>query len=109
MKILSLKIDSEKLKLTKEDKERPMAEIVTQVIENIILTYAQQARGFDEKERKQYYRISEAFDKAKAEKKDSVDLDDEYIGFIRKCFRESKLMPNELLKQIEEVLDSINR
>jgi hypothetical protein len=107
MKTLNLNANFSSLNLTEEDKKRNPVEIVSQVIENVILGYASQVRGLDEKERRQYYKICDAFEKVKINKAETIELDDEYIGFIRKCFRESKLIPNPLLKQVEKLIEEI--
>jgi hypothetical protein len=104
MKTLSLSIDLEKLNLAEADKTKSVQSIVSSVIQNVILGYGQQQRGFDEKERRQYYKIADALELAEKENKTSVELEDDWWGFIRKCFRESKLMPNSLLRQVEELV-----
>lgn len=108
MKVLSLELDMEKLNLTApEDKQRTSQDIIKSVIENVIVSYGQQQRGLDEKERRQYYKIADKLDEAATTKAATIDLDDEYMGFIKKCFRECKLMPNPLLRQIEDILTNV--
>ena len=104
MKKLELKLDLESLNLAKEDKETSVQKIIGNVIENVILGFGQQMRGFDEKERRQYYKIADAMDDAVKNNKTEVELEDDQMGFLRKCFRETKLMPNKLLRQIEELI-----
>jgi len=104
MKTLNLKIDLSKLNLGPEDKAKNPVEVAGAVISNVILNYAQQVRGLDEKERRQFYKISDAIDEAKKNNKDEILLEDDWAGFLRKCFRESKLSPNELLRQVEDLI-----
>jgi hypothetical protein len=104
MKTLSLTIDLDKLNLAEADKTKSVQSIISSVIQNVILGYGQQQRGFDEKERRQYYKIADALDLAEKENKTSVELEDDWLGFAKKCFRESKLMPNALLRQVEELV-----
>ena len=105
MKTLSLKLNKEALNLAPEDATKSDAEIVSSVVENVILGYANQVRGLDEKERRQFYKISDALDEAKKNKAETVQFEDEWSGFIKKCFKEAKLMPNKLLKQIEDIIN----
>lgn len=106
MKQLSLNVDLTKLNLTEEDKVKNSADIVLQVIDNIIITYAQQSKGLVESDRKAFYSIHDKIEKSKLEKfaegDNYIELSDEELGFIRKCFRETKLIPNDLLRQIED-------
>ena len=104
MKTLSLTLDVTKLNLAEADKTKSVQSIINSVIQNVILSYGQQQRGFDEKERRQYYKIADALDLAEKENKTSVELEDDWLGFVKKCFRESKLMPNALLRQVEELV-----
>jgi hypothetical protein len=104
MKTLELKLDIDKLNLNEEDKKQSVQKIINTIINNVILGYGQSQRGLDEKERRQYYKIADALDLAEKENKESVELEDEWFGFMKKCFRESKLMPNNLLRQIEDLV-----
>lgn len=104
MKEIKLALDLEKLKLGEEDKKQSVQKIINNVIQNVILGYGQQNRGFDEKERRQYYKIADALDEAEKNNAEVVTLEDDQMGFLKKCFRESKLMPNSLLRQIEELI-----
>lgn len=107
MKILELKLNTETLNLTEEDKKQSVQKTVSNVIQNVILGYGQSQRGFDEKERRQYYKIADTLDLAVKENKETVELEDDWVGFLKKCFRDSKLMPNNLLRQIEELVNNI--
>jgi len=104
MKSLNLKLDVESLKLSEEDKKQSVQKIISTIVQNVILGYAQQQRGFDEKERRQYYKIADALDTAEKENKEVLDLEDADMGFLKKCFRETKLMPNNILKQVEDLV-----
>lgn len=104
MKTLELKLDLEKLNLGEEDKKQSVQKIISNVIQNVILGYGQAQRGLDEKERRQYYKIADALELAEKENRVTIELEDEWFGFMKKCFRESKLMPNNLLRQIEDLV-----
>jgi hypothetical protein len=107
-KVLSLKLDIEKLNFSEEDKKQTSQSIISKVVENVILSYAQTQRGFDEKERRQYYKIADALELAVKDNAEMVSLEDDQAGFLKKCFRESRLLPNNLLRQIEELVNNIN-
>jgi hypothetical protein len=105
MKTLTLGVDIEGLRFTDENlKNKTPVELMTDTIENVILTYAMQKQGLAEDERRMYYKIHDIFSAATTT---TVELDDAYVGFIRKCFRESKLMPTLLLERVEKRLAEI--
>jgi hypothetical protein len=108
MKTLKLGIDikgiEKELKGTPEEK-LPGRDICIMVIKNIVMNWAQTTqRGLTEEERRIYYKISDAFDKAIAEKLDSIEIEDNHMGLIRKAFREGKFTPSPLLRRVEEAL-----
>ena len=107
MKILKLLIDLEGLNLSDNDKKMSAIEISTKVIQNVISTYSNQVKGLSKSERNQYYTIKALFEKAVKDSLVEIDIEDNDIGFIRKCFRESRLNPNDLLKRVEDNVDSI--
>lgn len=108
MKVLNLKLDTTILNLSEEDKKQTVQYIINKVIENVILGYGQTQRGFDEKERRQYYKIVDALELAVKDNSDMISLEDDQVGFLKKCFRESRLLPNTLLRQIEDLVNNIN-
>lgn len=93
-----------------KDKELPKpAEIVSTVCKNIMFSYAQNTRGLTGEERKQYYRICKALDNAIKNGLSEVELEDEDAGFLRKCKRECKMLPSDILGRVEELIDSMVR
>jgi hypothetical protein len=104
MKTLSLKVDLSTLNISDEDKQKNGAEVATNIIKNVIYSYATQNKGFTEDERRIYYKICDAFDVVIKDKKEEVILDDSYIVFIKKVFKETRLIPNDLLRKIEELI-----
>jgi len=107
MKELKLSLDVGGINIGEEDKKKNPSEIVTTVIKNVCLTWAQSKRGMAGEDRKLYYKMCDVFDVAVKEKADSVSLDDNVIGFIRKAFREATLVPDVLLRKIEDLVDAI--
>jgi hypothetical protein len=107
MKTLELKLNLEVLKLSDDDKKQTVQKIINNVVQNVILGYGQQQRGFDEKERRQYYKIADSLEEAEKTNAETVLLEDDQAGFLKKCFKETKLMPNNLLRQVEDLINNI--
>ena len=114
MKTLKLIFDTEDLVLSENLKDKPMQEIAWLMIKNIILSYASAKRGLDEEERRKFYKISDAFDMLLKSKKgngailpEEIELEDDWMGFIRKCKRESLLMPDRLSQGVEKLIDEV--
>lgn len=105
-KKLSLVVDLTGIDLGDKAKDTAVERIVANVIENIMHTYSQLKRGLTEPERKQFYRVQNALEKAVKEEAKEVELANEDFGFIRKCKREALLTPNELLQRVEELIDA---
>lgn len=104
MKTLNLKIDLSTLNISDEEKKKNSVEIVVNIIKSVILAYATQSKGFSEEERRIYYKICDAFDLVIKEGKEETILDDNYAIFIKKAFKDTKLMPGDLLRKVEELL-----
>jgi hypothetical protein len=108
VKTLNLMVSLEGLNFPESEKDKPAQEYVSNVIKTTILVWAQQKqRGFTETDRRVYYKLCDALEKALADKAETVDLDDEYIGLIRKAFREAALMPDNLLRRVEENVTAV--
>ena len=108
MKLLSLKVDLDGLNLRDaEVKDMTSQELMVRVIKNIILSYGQKQRGLGEEERRKFYKLSDALEKAAEEKKEEVELEDDWFGFLKKCKRESTLFPDSLLRKVEEAIDAV--
>ena len=104
MKTIELKIELPKdLKLSPEEADKTPVDLAKELIKNVILSFGASQRGFKEDERRQYYKIQDELDL----KSDSVELEDTEFGFLKKCFREVNLMPNPLLRQIEEIIAAV--
>jgi len=103
MKKLNLVIDLEGI--GKDDKRTPQ-EVAITIIENIMLNYGEQQKptGLSEVERRLFYKITDVFAVARKDKLESVDLDDDWLNFIRKCFRVN-LMPNKVLQKVERLIE----
>jgi len=104
-KILSLVFEKEGLELSPPDKEKTTQELVSIVIHNIMYNFSK--GGIKRSDRKQYYRIVDLLDKATKSKEDSVELDDDLVGFLRRCQNEALMAPNRLLQRVEELIEDI--
>jgi hypothetical protein len=107
MKKIKLMIDIAELELNEEDKKKSPVEMSAIVIHNAVYTYSQQNRGLTKEERGQYYTLDFELDKAKKDNLEEIEVDDKICGFVRKCFRESKLTPTKLLQKVEQNIDNI--
>lgn len=108
MKTLKLLIDISTLNLSEEDKKVSPIVLASRVIGNVLYNYSQQvSRGLLKSDRTTFYAISDILSVAEKENKEEIELADEFVGFIRKCFRETKLNPSELLRKVEEQIDEI--
>jgi len=107
MKELSLKIDMTGLKLSGDDKSKTPVELVSIVIQNIVLSWAASKRGLSESDRRKFYKIVDLLEKAVEEKLESIELEDSWWGFLRKCKREGTMMPDKLLRRVETLIDDV--
>ena len=92
--------------------EMPIQQVTYNIIRNIIMTYAQEKRGLQEEERRLYYKICDAFEKLLKNKgngkmPEEIKLEDNWMGFIRKCKKEVRMNPDMALQRVEELIDSV--
>lgn len=112
MKTMQLTFNKEGIDLQEEINSLTMQELTFRVIRNIILAYAGQKRGLDEEERRKFYKICNAFEEAvkpgdNGQLITEIELEDDWMGFIRKCKREVTLMPDKVLEQVERLLEAV--
>ena len=105
MKTLNLGISLEGLNLDAETVKLSATEIATKVIKNVIVAYGQAQRGLSEEERRLFYKVSDALEAAKDATE--VALEDTWFGFVKKCFKDSRLMPDLLLRRVEEKISEV--
>jgi len=106
MKLLSLDLNIEGLTLDAETQKISNIELATRVIKNIILSYAQNQRGLSEEERRKTYKIYDVLEEAVKEKKTTVEMEDDWFGFLKKCKLECKLFPDTALRRVEELIEA---
>lgn len=103
MKTLSLMIDVTGLNLQKEDENKTPQQLSVDVMKNIVIAYGQQVKGLGEEDRRKFYKMGDVFDAAlKDPAIVEVSLEDDWMGFLKKAFREVKCLPNLLLRRVEE-------
>ena len=106
MKTLDLNIELNEAE-KKIDSGKTEVELCIQTIKNVILIHGNQQKGMPEEDRRLYYKICDVFEKVITDKVVSVELEDTYAGFIKKCFKEVKLTPDSLLRKVEEKIEGI--
>ena len=109
MKKLRLSFDKAALNLPKAEEDKSAIELTSIIIRNIIISWATsgQKRGLVFDDRRKYDKICDVLEKAIKENIEEVELDDDWMGFIRKCFREAELIPNELLRKVEGLIEEV--
>lgn len=107
MKKLSLKFDLEGLNFNGEDDKKNAVELSTSTIKNLILHFGAQKQGLVDDERRKFYKICDAFEKALKENATEVELEDDWFGFIKKSFREVKYIPSDLSRRVENLIDQV--
>lgn len=107
MKSLQLDISLEGIQISPEDKEKTPQSMCVEIISSVISAYGGQKRGFNEIDRRKYYKIMDVFEEAlKNPEIKSVNIEEDWMSFIKICFRDVTLMPNKLLKRVEENIAS---
>ena len=107
MKTLGLSFDKEGMELGAEDKKKTSEEMTVDAIKVVCMAWANTKRGMTEIDRRLYYKVCDDLELALKEKKTEVELEDNRMGFIRKCFREAMLMPNILLRKVEDLIEAV--
>lgn len=108
MKELNLNVDFSAILMNEEDKKLSSRQIMTMIIRNILNAYITQLKGLLYNERKLVYSIQDKLKEVDDTKKDTIEFEDNEFGFIKRSFRETKLTPNDLLRKMEEIIDSVN-
>jgi hypothetical protein len=105
MKTINLEISLDKINLPDAEKDKSPSEVCALTIKNICFQWFQQQKSTEE-DRRKFYKICDVFE---AVQKDtlSVDLEDDWMGFIRKVKREVALIPNDLIRRVEEKIDEV--
>lgn len=108
MKIMPLIVNIEGISNFSEDEKKMSPQkLVSELTKNIILSCAHQRGGLSEMDRKKFYKICDALDAAVLAGKESVELDDDWMALIRDSKLNSKLIPNEFLRRVEVLIDSV--
>lgn len=107
MKILNTDINIEGIELNPNEKTKSKTQLVLTVVDAMVQSALQVKGGFDEADRKMWYKVEDAFESAiKAEKFD-VHLDDSWMGWLKKVRAEAKMRPVKLMRRIDEMFDAV--
>jgi hypothetical protein len=111
MNKLSTVVDMTGVNEGRPETDKPMTsfDVTANVCKNIMFAYAQGTRGLTGEERKQYNRICKALDEAIKGSLEVVELDDQDAGFLKKCRREARMMPSDVLERVENNIDAMVR
>jgi len=105
MKTMKFTVSLEGMDLPPQDAARSIQDLVGVVLQNIMHSYAK--NGLRKDERKMYYAVVGKMDAAVSEKAEEIQLEDDEVGFLRKCSREAQMIPNRLLERVEKNIDDI--
>jgi len=105
--ILPLEISIEGLNDIPDERKKDPVQLCVLVIKNIMINFANQHRGFQEPQRKQYWRLCDALDNALTLKLKEVEIENDLYGFLRACKRDGAMVPDELLRRVEILIDSV--
>lgn len=102
-------INITEVELSEEDKTKPIAEITIPTIINTIVGFANQQRGLLKPDRIVFYDLLPKLEETLKSKVEILEITDEECGFIRKCFRETRLPPTSMLEAVEKHFDNLKK
>lgn len=105
MKKLNLALNIEGLSKGPGEEDKSPIEICVQVIKNIVLNG--NSKGLSEEDRRRFYKLIDVFDKAIKENLQEVELEDDWLGFIKRSKREAKFIPSDLTRRVEQLIDDV--
>lgn len=107
MKKLSLEVDLNGIDRSKENGELTPQKLVQNVLVGLIFSYAQANRGLNFKEQRHFYKIDGLFNQVVKENKKELELEDDDFGFLHKCCKEGKTMPNLLVNRVLDLVEKV--
>lgn len=108
MKKLSLAIDLTDIKLSDEEKKKTPAGVMIMVVDAMFNSYVNMKQGIREDERRKYYKVMDALEKADKDSKVEVELEDDLFGFLKAVKRETPMRPVPIMRRVEELIDAVN-
>lgn len=112
MKILKTNINTADLKegadINANEKAKSPTQLVFTVVDAMVQAYMQIKGGFDEADRRMWYKIEDAFDAAIKDSKDEVALEDSWMGWLKKVRAEAKMRPVKLMRKVDEMFDQVS-
>ena len=107
MKTLSLEFEMNDLKLQEPDLKLGSAEFMKRVIASAVMQYSDQHNGIGKLERNQAYWLRETLERAVKDDMKEVEIADDVFGFLRKVFRDTRLIPDKILERVERNIDAV--
>lgn len=108
MKKLSLALDLTDIKLSDEEKKKTPAGVMIMVIDAMFNSYVNMKQGIKDDERRKYYKLMDALEKADKEGKAEVELEDEHFGLLKLVKRETPMRPVPIMRRVDEMIDAVN-
>ena len=108
MKKLSLALDLTDIKLSDEEKKKTPTGVMIMVVDAMFNSYVNMKQGIREDERRKYYKIMDALEKADKDGKTEVELEDDQFGFLKSVKRETPMRPVLIMRRVEELIDAVN-
>ena len=109
MKSINMEISLDGLNLSPEDKNLSACEIFGKMIDGIIMSYSQMKQGLTDKERRQYYKILDVIGDVLKNNDTEMNLEDSEFGFLKTCKQDTKMMPNKLLRRVEDKIEAVKQ
>lgn len=104
---LSMVLSLEGIELGEKSKEINPKQVIAGTCQNVMSAYSGAQRGLNKTERTLFYEVSDALNQAVKDNLEVVELTDEQGGFLKKCLRDAKMDPNEVLKRVEVLIDKM--
>ncbi len=105
MKTLSLMIDTSTMVLQGEDAQSSPQKLSYNMIRNICMNWSmdEQAkrRGMSEEDRRLYYKLCDDIEEAVETGAETVELEDDRYGFLKKCCK-APSFPSALQRKVDE-------
>ena len=105
MKSLNLCFELNGLELQGSDKGKSAVELSAEIIKQIMAGYINtlvEKRVPCEEERRKYYKVCDCLKETLELKLGVLELEDDWMGQLRKSFRDCPFRPNDLVRKVEE-------
>lgn len=107
MKKIPININVEGIELNPAEKAKTPQALFFSVVDAIVQSYMATKQGFDEADRRKWYKIEDAFEGAVKANAEHVELDDDWWGWLKTARREARMRPVKLMRKVDEAFDSV--